>query len=891
MADEKPVARSGVTREEIIQWAGPSLFNQSLPILQSGSVSDVSYDPATGEIKGKILQKGFGAIKPWYMPVSFVRTAPGVIKSHCTCRANVNYGQLCQHVIAVGLGLLLQEMSLAKAEREKTAKQKTNVPEKPKAEIPKDDEDCIQIPLSPTFSVFVSGSRASLSVEVDAHYEKIEFPAASPQSKNVVWLVDKEDPLVRRTRSIEAERRALDYIESLGFRPSYVNGDVKFFITDPKKVLNFLGKDVPALRRIGWKVDFSERLMKVVDEMPYIVPVVKIKDAGNGDFLVRYDFEIGKSLVAPAEVQAAIARNEAYIDKEGKIILVDISAISEIHQVLSDCVDIQDDKEDTQWLKVAKCHAPFVKSSLEKIDAEIDTIEANEWCKIAKQFGKEEGDDKASFDPVQLGNFDKILRPYQKQGVYWIRYLESSGYGGILADEMGLGKTVQTLAWLSLHAKSPLSSRNNLRYFGPRRLRKNIELEARQTESISTSLIVCPTSLLWNWAAEIDKFIPDTKVLVVDEAPDSSDLSEIIKFYDLVITSYSRLHRDYDCLYKNFEFDAVILDEAQRIKNHRTKTSQATKLLYAKRRLVLTGTPVENTVVDVWSIFDFLMPGYLGDFETFKREYANLVAAGGPLGDEALAKLQRKIRPFILRRLKRMVAKDLPDKITKVFYSTLDEKSMLEYQSLLKKARIEIGNIVKTRGFQQSRVEILARLTKLRMIASRGKIDVFMEELQGAIEGGHRILVFSQFVSTLKFISQRLDQEKIKYCYLDGSTKDRLAICNTFNHDRRISVFLISLMAGGTGLNLTGADMVIHYDPWWNPAIEDQATDRAHRIGQSKNVYVMKMIASDTIEEKVLELQQRKKAIICATVSATDAAILSKLTADDVGQLLAEDSM
>jgi SNF2 family DNA or RNA helicase len=280
------------------------------------------------------------------------------------------------------------------------------------------------------------------------------------------------------------------------------------------------------------------------------------------------------------------------------------------------------------------------------------------------------------------------------------------------------------------------------------------------------------------------------------------------------------------------------------------------------------------------------MPGYLGDYESFKLGYEEPIAGGGSAGEDALARLKRKLHPFILRRVKKTVAKDLPDKIIKVSYCPMDEDTQREYNEALMKTRRQAGDMIKAKGFTKSKFEILAMLMKLRQIASLGKLNAFMEQLQSAIAGGHKILVFSQFVKMLQIIASQLQEEGISFCYLDGSTKDRLGECNRFNRDPKIPVFLISLMAGGTGLNLTGADMVIHYDPWWNPAVEAQATDRAHRIGQKKTVYVMKMIASGSVEERVLALQKKKEAVISATVSTTDSAIMEKLTSEDIASLL-----
>jgi SNF2 family DNA or RNA helicase len=291
-------------------------------------------------------------------------------------------------------------------------------------------------------------------------------------------------------------------------------------------------------------------------------------------------------------------------------------------------------------------------------------------------------------------------------------------------------------------------------------------------------------------------------------------------------------------------------------------------------------------VADVWSIFDFAMPEYLGAYDSFKVNYEEPVAEGGAAAEVAAGRLKRKLSPFILRRLKKTVAKDLPDKIIKVSYCPISQDGEREYAAALASTRREAGGLIKTKGFAKSKFELLALLMKLRKIASQAKMEPFMEQLVSAVEGGHKILVFSQFVKTLSLLKDELERSGIPFCYLDGSTKDRLGECNRFNRSPDIPVFLISLMAGGTGLNLTGADMVMHYDPWWNPAVEDQATDRAHRIGQKKTVYVIKMIASDTIEEKVLALQRRKQAVINATVGTTDAAVMEKLSAADIAELL-----
>ncbi len=837
------MTKSGITRKEIENWGGPEVFNQALAIVNSGDVKSVEYDDDKVMISGKIERPD-----GWEMPVSLTLREHGRIESHCPCFTNQRLGQVCPHVVAIGIAQMVVEMEDdEREERERAAADGA-------ARTVAADPEAIEVPMKPRFYALISGSRASLSVALDAWYGEIDFPACSLQAERTVYLKSPDNPLVRLVRSQEAEREAVKSLGKWGFEPGYRSGDLKVYCTDPQKVLNFLGAGLPALRRDGWQVDLSERLAALVDGMKSVLPLVRIKDAPGGAFDVSYTFDAMGVEVSPVEIQAALNRGDGCILKDGEIYLLDNKAIETMHAVFRDCAASQNGAP-RGWFRVAAVHAPYVKSSLDMLAdvIETDDTEAMRWRETAAARNRESG---TKFEPIALGRLDNVLRPYQKQGVYWMGFLENAALSGLLADEMGLGKTLQTLAWLSLPRPGE----------GP-------------------SLIVCPTSLVRNWQAEAAKFTPWLKTLVVSGPDRARDFAKI-DGADIVITSYALLQRDFEEAWMGRDFAAIVLDEAQHIKNRQTKNAKAVKLLRSRRRLALTGTPVENSVADVWSIFDFLMPGYLGDYETFKIDCETPVAEGGPAAEEALSRLKRKLHPFILRRVKKMVAKDLPDKIIKVSYCPMDDDTQREYNEALAKTRRHAGDLMKTKGFSKSKFELLAMLMKLRQIASLGKLPAFMEQLESAIAGGHKILVFSQFVKMLQIIAAGLQEAGIPFCYLDGSTKDRLGECNKFNREAKIPVFLISLMAGGTGLNLTGADMVIHYDPWWNPAVEAQATDRAHRIGQTKNVYVMKMIASGTVEEKVLALQQKKQAVISATVSTTDAEVMEKLTAEDLASLL-----
>lgn len=437
-------------------------------------------------------------------------------------------------------------------------------------------------------------------------------------------------------------------------------------------------------------------------------------------------------------------------------------------------------------------------------------------------------------------NIKATLREYQKIGYNWFKTLDYLGFGGILGDEMGLGKTLQAITFL-------LSNKG------------------------SKSLIVVPTSLLYNWANEFEMFAPNMKVIVVNgPQKERKIVIKNIESYDVIITTYNLLKRDLDT-YNGIEFNYCILDEAQYIKNPHCQNASSVKQINAKTRFALTGTPIENSVMELWSIFDFVMPGYLFDEKMFSVKYYKKIKEE----PEVIEDLSRFIKPFILRRKKKDVIKELPDKIEKTIMVDLDDNQKTVYATYAKHALELIEKKVKDDEFKNSKIEILAYITKLRQLCldpsivikeysgSSAKIEALAELLGQSIDEGHRILVFSQFTSVLKNIAQRISHDGIKYSYLDGSvpSQKRMSLVDSFNEGKN-SVFLISLKAGGTGLNLTSADIVIHFDPWWNPAVEEQATDRAHRIGQKNVVEVIKLIAKGTIEEKIIALQDEKKKLI-----------------------------
>ena len=719
-------------------------------------------------------------------------------------------------------------------------------------------------PARPRFLLQVKGSPASLSATLYADYDGLRMPAARPDPRGDFSIPDPDDLLGYAIRNEDSEREALRILQPTGL--SGETGNDLSSIVGERNVLNFLGACLPQLRRRGWRVELEGRVSPYMDSMGFATPVVHIDD-GDSWFDVGFDFEdCDGASISASDVQLAIRKGDSFIRRNNRTILVDSNAIESMQGVFADCSS--GEGEAPGHFRMSNVYAAFVKSSLNALDG-VDVEDTPGWRLRAEQANRLTKFEDVDLDP----GLESTLRPYQKDGVNWLRFLEGNAFCGLLADEMGLGKTLQALAWLQMERH---------------------ENKARGRPV----LVVCPTSLVENWAEEARRFVPDMRVLTLTGA-ERHEKWEDLPSCDMAITSYALLRRDLDRLVGQ-QFATAVLDEAQHIKNKSTQNALAAKKLKAFHRLVLTGTPIENSVLDLWSIMDFLMPGYLGSHQTFKDNYERPISRGGGEAEAAQAKLRRKIQPFMLRRLKTQVARDLPPKIEKLQQCDLSPDQQAVYRELLDASRRKIVDMVRKRGFTGARMQILTTLMRLRQVCCHldllklpdlkarhpsTKTDLFFELLDEAIDGGHRVLVFSQFVTMLKILREQMDRRDINTCYLDGATKDRLATIHRFNTERSIPAFLISLKAGGTGLNLTGADMVIHFDPWWNPAVEDQATDRAHRIGQNRTVYSIKLITRGTVEEKVLALQRKKRSVINATVEADDR-VMQGLSWEDVQELL-----
>ena len=420
-------------------------------------------------------------------------------------------------------------------------------------------------------------------------------------------------------------------------------------------------------------------------------------------------------------------------------------------------------------------------------------------------------------------------------------------------------------------------------------------LKSKKQEGKKPSLVVVPASVVTNWQEEAEKFAPSLSVLDLT-GPGRADRFAKIGDHDLCVTNYALLRRDVERL-AEIDFRYVILDEAQNIKNPESQTARASKRLRADHRLALTGTPIENRLSELWSIFDFLMPGLLGSLSRFRQQYEAPITVRADR--EAEARLRRRIYPFILRRMKQEVAKDLPEKFESVLHCDLLPEQRALYRDVLALTRKTLFAEIEEKGIARSAISILAALLKLRQVCCHprllklpvepdrlvsAKMEMLEEMVAELVAEGHRALIFSQFTEMLAIIREWLDEEEIPYEYLDGSTKDRAERVRHFNEDESVPLFLISLKAGGTGLNLTGADYVIHFDPWWNPAVEDQATDRAYRIGQTKNVFAYKFICKGTVEDKLVELQKRKRDLVAGVLGA-ESSLGKSLTREDLEDL------
>ena len=726
------------------------------------------------------------------------------------------------------------------------------------AELPDLSSVADLVDAQPRFELKANGDIVDARVQLVVQYEDQEFDVPPDDFPSPLAFLPPKNgnarPRVVR-RDVGAEMAGIQALLSLGFEVSESGDEL---VAHGDNAINFWTAGIGELPE-EWDRFIPDDLVDVTIRNESVTPQMRV--SSGVDWLnLDMTFESGGAVVREEELRACLEHGRRLVrledgtfapvdpDKVGDVLvrMAEIYATSGVHDKLplSQAGRVQDLLKMVENAKVSAS----AKTLFNKI-GDLDEIP-----KVPK--------------PRTL---KATLRPYQKEGFNWLVFLHEINSGGILADDMGLGKTLQAIALLTW-AKGKYKRKLNL--------------------------VVAPTSVVPNWEREINKFAPGLST-VVWQGPNRQQRRDDLDKADVMITSYALLRRDEEVL-QELDLRYVVLDEAQHIKNPMSHTARAAKKLRSERRLALTGTPIENRLSELWSIFDFVSPGLLGQLKTFEERIARPIDRGDM---ETAQRLRSTIKPFVMRRVKRDVAADLPEKIEQEMIVPLAEEQAKLYKQILRQVRKSVMSEVEKQGVSRAQIQILAALTRLRQVAcdprlmklpdtdftasESGKLGALREIISEAVDGGHRVLVFSQFVEMLNHIRAALDEDDVVYEYLDGSTKDRIERVDRFNQDDSVPVFLISLKAGGTGLNLTGADTVVHFDPWWNPAVEDQATDRAHRIGQTKNVNVYKLIAKGTVEEKILELSAKKRELV-SNVLSTEGSPLKGLTKADVENLFSE---
>lgn len=618
--------------------------------------------------------------------------------------------------------------------------------------------------------------------------------------------------------------------ENLNGEDETVNMD-----SSEEKLYQLLKEGIPAMQKIG-TVYISQAIRRMrVMKMPGIRLGVSLS---AGLLNLNLDVE-GMDQAQLFDILSRYDRRKKYFRlKDGSFLDVSDGQLREL-SVLKDGMQISDSELKKGKTQVPAYRAMYLDSQLKGGDL-IKVEKDNTFRALIRNMQTMEGH-KFQIPKEQ----EKILRGYQKEGFYWIKTLKYNQFGGILADDMGLGKTLQVIAFLWS------------------------EFQESRPEENRRALVVTPASLVFNWMSEIERFAPGLPATVVTgDVKERKALIQNAGEREVLITSYDLLKRDLKA-YQKLDFVVQIIDEAQYIKNHGTQVAKAVKEIRSEFRLALTGTPVENRLSELWSIFDFLMPGFLYSYEKFRKEIE--LPAVQYSNSDAMERLQKMIRPFVLRRLKKDVLKDLPDKLEKDMFSPLESEQKELYEAHTERLRLMLG-MQSDAEFRTSKLQILAEITRLRQICcypglvyegykgNSSKLEMCMELVQNAVNGGHKLLLFSKFTTMLDVLAERLKKAKISFYVLTGATskEKRARLVKAFNEDDT-SVFCISLKAGGTGLNLTAADIVIHYDPWWNLAVQNQATDRAHRIGQQNVVSVYRLFMKDTIEERIRALQEMKR--------------------------------
>jgi len=687
-------------------------------------------------------------------------------------------------------------------------------------------------------------------------YGEYTFPVENAH-KVTVRLEKTADNYVfhRIKRSAEWEKKQFNLLLSLGLKKTsslFSNLEVASAEENPSYgAINWVNEHIEILQASGFEIEQATGQKKFVFGASKIDLEVK---EGNDWFDIHAVVWFGKYQIPFLSLkQHILHKKREFLLPDGEVAIIPDKWFTQYGSLFSLA-------EAGKTLKLKKHHIGLINDLAEDSLANV-TLER----KLQRLSDFEDIADTQM--PV---HFKGSLRDYQKAGYNWFSFLREYNFGGCLADDMGLGKTIQTLAML-----------------------QKVKEDDQLLEIQTTSLIIMPTSLIYNWLTEAKKFTPKLKILAHTGTNRNKDVANFAN-YDIIITTYGVTRVDVDEL-KNFYFNYIILDESQNIKNPASKSFKAVRSLKSKHKLILSGTPVENSVSDLWSQLTFLNPGLLGTQAFFYEEYVQAIEK--KKDEEKARKLQSIIKPFVLRRTKEQVAAELPPKTEQVIYCDMSEDQAAYYEKTKSAYRNDLLQSMDDGTFAQKQVQLLQGLTALRQLANHpimidgtyvsdsGKFENVIHTLDNVLKGGHKVLVFSQFVKHLDIFKKHFEAENIPFAYLDGSTRNRGEIVSEFQQNTELKVFLISIKAGGVGLNLTQADYVFILDPWWNPAVEQQAIDRTHRIGQDKKVFIYKFIAKDTVEEKILALQNRKKSLANSLIT-TEESFFKSLSKEDIRDIL-----
>ncbi|MEX2591654.1 MAG: DEAD/DEAH box helicase [Anditalea sp.] len=670
------------------------------------------------------------------------------------------------------------------------------------------------------------------------------------KANNNVELEQNEDNFTfhKVIRDLEKEKSYSDYLKDLGLPVRFSR-----YAMEKARAFDWININREALEERGVKI--LQNTSEKGKQYFFGRASISVEVHENIDwFDVNAIIKFGSMEIPFSKIRRMLTQGKSEFElPNGKIAVIPSSWFVNYSEIFS---FLEDEKKAPEKMVLKKHHIALANE-----------LQKGNLIRLTLSRKLEKLKDFSNIDAYELPEtFNGTLRPYQKAGYDWLRFLNEYNFGGCLADDMGLGKTVQALALLAHEKKSTKGA---------------------------TSLLVMPTSLIYNWELEARKFTPNLKILVYTGSQRIKDSSRF-NAYDLVLTSYGITRLDVDIL-KKFHFNYIILDESQAIKNPGSIIAKAVNNLSCRNKLILTGTPVENGTMDLWSQMNFVNAGLLGSQGIFKKQFLQPIEKKNDM-DKA-AKLHAMIKPFILRRLKTQVATDLPEKVVQVKYSSMTPEQEKAYQEVKGFYREKIIKDMYVPGVKNQQFTLLRGLTQLRQIANHpkltdtlykggsGKLEDIIFMIRSTASEGHKVLVFSQFVRHLTIVRNFLEEEGISFAYLDGNTKDRQAQVEAFQQDSEVKIFLISLKAGGVGLNLTSAEYVFLLDPWWNPAVEAQAIDRAHRIGQENKVIIYKFITRETVEEKIMALQARKMALAGELIS-TEESFMKSLSKDDISALL-----